>query len=193
MVQVIFLGPPGSGKGTQAARLSEVLQIPHISTGDILRTHVSQQTDLGKQAKAYMDRGDLVPDQLILDMVQERLSQTDALGGWILDGFPRNVSQATFVEETVLQQNADSHASGASGNSALRIINLDVPDETLIERLLARGRTDDNEQTIRRRLHVYREQTAPLIQFYTERNQLSLVNGNLPMDEVTAQLKKVIA
>ncbi len=192
MVQVIFLGPPGSGKGTQAARLSNVLQVPHISTGDILRTHVSQETDLGKQAKAYMNRGDLVPDQLILDMVQDRLSQPDAEGGWILDGFPRNVAQATFVEKEVLQ-NSEHHASGMEGNSALSIINLDVPDEILIERLLARGRTDDNEQTIRYRLQVYREQTAPLIQFYTERNQLSQINGNLSMDDVTSELTKVIA
>ncbi|WP_413166644.1 adenylate kinase [Capilliphycus salinus ALCB114379] len=191
MVQVIFLGPPGSGKGTQAARLSELLAVPHISTGDILRTHVAQQTDLGQKAKAFMDSGDLVPDQLILDMVQDRLHQPDAQKGWILDGFPRNVAQASFVEEVVLQQKAEN----GSGNSddPVSIINLEVPDEVLIERLLARGRADDCEETIRHRLQVYREQTAPLIEYYRTRNQLSVVNGNLSVDQVTAELKKAVA
>ena len=192
MVQVIFLGPPGSGKGTQAARLSELLAVPHISTGDILRTHVAQQTDLGQKAKAFMDSGDLVPDQLILDMVQDRLHQPDAQKGWILDGFPRNVAQATFVEEVVLQQKAEN-GSGNLDDDPVSIINLEVPDEVLIDRLLARGRADDSEETIRHRLQVYHEQTAPLIQYYRDRNQLSIVNGNLSVDEVTAELKKAIA
>ncbi|KKD39374.1 MAG: adenylate kinase [Limnoraphis robusta] len=191
MVQVIFLGPPGSGKGTQAARVSELFQVPHISTGDILRTHVAQQTDLGQKAKAFMDRGDLVPDGLILDMVLDRLHQPDAQKGWILDGFPRNVAQATFIEQVVLQQKAENASENAQDKS-LNTINLEVPDQVLIERLLARGRADDCEQTIRHRLQVYHEQTEPLIQFYRDRNQLSIVNGNLSVDQVTAELKKAI-
>jgi adenylate kinase len=191
VVQVIFLGPPGSGKGTQAARVSELFQVPHISTGDILRTHVAQQTDLGQKAKAFMDRGDLVPDGLILDMVLDRLHQPDAQKGWILDGFPRNVAQATFIEQVVLQQKAENASENAQDKS-LNTINLEVPDQVLIERLLARGRADDCEQTIRHRLQVYHEQTEPLIQFYRDRNQLSVVNGNLSVDQVTAELKKAI-
>ncbi|EAW38755.1 adenylate kinase [Lyngbya sp. PCC 8106] len=191
MVQVIFLGPPGSGKGTQSARLSEFLAVPHISTGDILRTHVAQQTDLGQKAKAFMDQGDLVPDQLILSMVQDRLDQPDAQKGWILDGFPRNVTQATFVEDLVKQQQVEKGSENADSKS-LNTINLEVPDEVLIERLLARGRADDSEETIRHRLQVYHEQTEPLIEYYRDRNQLSIVNGNLPLDQVTAALKNAI-
>ncbi len=192
MVQVIFLGPPGSGKGTQAVRMSELFQVPHVSTGDILRTHVAQQTDLGRKAKAFMDRGDLVPDDLILNMVQDRLHQPDAQKGWVLDGFPRNVAQATFVEKVVLQQKMEN-GSQTTEHKSLNTINLEVPDEVLIERLLARGRADDCEETIRHRLQVYHEQTEPLIEFYRDRNQLSVVNGNLPVDQVTAELKKAIA
>ncbi|MEL7037686.1 MAG: adenylate kinase [Cyanobacteria bacterium J06592_8] len=197
MAKIIFLGPPGSGKGTQAARLSELLSVPHISTGDILRTHVAQQTDLGQKAKAFMDRGDLVPNQLILDMVQDRLHQPDTEQGWILDGFPRNVAQATFLEEVVLQQKDDNSSETTEDDSSINIVNLEVPDEVLIQRLVERGardrRSDDNEETIRHRLQVYREETAPLIEYYRDRNQLSVVNGNLSMDEVTAELKKTIA
>ncbi|MDY7021827.1 MAG: adenylate kinase [Cyanobacteriota bacterium] len=197
MVKVIFLGPPGSGKGTQAARLSELLSVPHISTGDILRTHVAQQTDLGQKAKAFMDRGDLVPNQLILDMVQDRLHQPDTEQGWILDGFPRNVAQASFLEEVVLQQKDHNSSETTEDDSSINIVNLEVPDEVLIQRLVERGardrRSDDNEETIRHRLQVYREETAPLIEYYRDRNQLNVVNGNLAMDEVTAELKKTIA
>lgn len=189
-MRLIFLGPPGAGKGTQAARLAGICQIPHISTGDILRTHVSQQTDLGQKAKAYMDSGELVPDQLILDMVVHRLEESDAQDGWILDGFPRNVSQADFVENVVL--NAESNSEEMSQKD-LRVINLDVPDEILVQRLLARGRQDDHEETIRRRLQVYREQTAPLIDYYHERQQLHSVDGNRSMDEVTEALKTVVS
>ena len=191
MVQFIFLGPPGSGKGTQAARLSELFQVPHISTGDILRTHVAEQTDLGQTAKAYMDSGDLVPNELILSMVRDRLHQPDTERGWILDGFPRNVAQATFVEELVGQQPARSAAN--NGKERVNAINLEVPDGVLIERLLSRGRADDSEETIRHRLQVYHEQTEPLIQYYRDRNQLNVVNGNLPVDRVTDELKKTIA
>jgi adenylate kinase len=152
----------------------------------MLRSNVAQQTALGQKAQAFMDRGELVPDRLILDMMRERLSQADALAGWILDGFPRNVSQASFLDE--LLQEMDQVCE--------RVVNLEVPDEVLVARMLSRGlkegRKDDNEETIRRRLEVYRQQTAPLIDFYRERQQLVSVNGNLSMELVTAELKQVI-
>ncbi len=189
-MRMIFLGPPGAGKGTQAAIIAEMLTIPHISTGDILRQHVAEQTALGTEAKRYMDQGELVPDQLILDMVKYRLDQADTTQGWILDGFPRNVPQAIFVEQ--LLQGADSSSQGSIG-TGLQVINLDAPDDVVVKRLLARGRRDDNEETIRRRLQVYREQTAPLIEFYQERDQLSYIDGSLSMDEVTVELKQAVA
>lgn len=177
-MRLIFLGPPGAGKGTQAQRVAERLGIPHISTGDILRQAVANQTPLGQQAKAYMDRGDLVPDDLILGMVRERLSQDDAHRGWILDGFPRNLSQAKYLDGLLgeLHQDCD------------RAVNFEVPDEEIVRRLLGRGRKDDNETTIRRRLDVYRQETAPVIEFYQKQAGIVAVNGNLPIDEVTHNL-----
>lgn len=186
MTRLIFLGPPGAGKGTQAKKLAELFEIPHISTGDILRSNVAQQTLLGQKAREYMDKGELVPDQLILDMVGDRLSVDDAKAGWILDGFPRNVAQASFLDELLASiHQVCQHA-----------VNLDVPDGILVERLVQRGlkegRADDNEQTIRRRLEVYREQTAPVIDYYRDRHLLVTVDGDRSMSEVTADLKKVI-
>jgi len=188
-VRLIFLGPPGAGKGTQAAIIAESFEVPHISTGEILRTHVTQETDLGQKAKDYMDRGELVPDQLILDMVQHRLEQSDAQNGWVLDGFPRNIFQADFVATTVLQGDSPDQEKARE----LRVINLDVPDEILVQRLLARGRQDDHEEIIRHRLQVYREQTAPLIDYYGERQQLHHIDGNRSMDEVTQELRQVVS
>jgi adenylate kinase len=179
---LIFLGAPGAGKGTQAQTLADYWQIPHISTGDILRGAMQERSPLGIKAQTYVDRGELVPDQLILNMVEERLKQPDASSGWILDGFPRNVSQANFLEE-LLQKLAQN------GTSA---INLEVPDEVLVSRLLGRGRKDDNEQVIRRRLEVYREQTLPLIDFYRDRQQLMSVNGNQPLEKVTSELQNLL-
>jgi adenylate kinase len=180
--KLIFLGPPGAGKGTQAQILADFYQIPHISTGDILRQAIAQKTSLGQKARLYVETGELVPDDLILDLIKERLSQPDSQTGWILDGFPRNVSQASFLEDLLkeLDQAAD------------RVINLEVPDRVLIERMLGRGRKDDNEETISRRLEIYREQTAPVIDFYRKRNLLEPINGNLSLEEVTASLKKAI-
>ncbi|MEN9520397.1 MAG: adenylate kinase [Cyanobacteriota bacterium] len=181
--RLIFLGPPGAGKGTQAQIISEHHQIPHVSTGDILRAAVAQQTPLGKQAQDYMNRGELVPDVLILGLIQDRLSYEDTINGWILDGFPRNVHQAAFLEELLvkLEQNADC------------VLNLAVPDEVLVSRLLARKRKDDNESTIRRRLEVYHQDTVPVIDFYQQRETLKTIDGDRTMEEVTAQLSSAIA
>jgi adenylate kinase len=177
------LGPPGAGKGTQAQTLAQHWRIPHISTGDILRQAMRDRSPLGIEAQGYMDRGELVPDQLVLDIIAERLSQPDTESGWILDGFPRNVSQAGFLAELLqkLEQNG------------VRVINLEVPDEVLVSRLLDRGRQDDTEQVIRRRLEVYREQTLPLIDFYRDRQQLMSVNGNQPLEKVTFELQNLLA
>jgi adenylate kinase len=182
MTKLIFLGPPGAGKGTQALILAGKLGVPHISTGDILRQAIAEKTPLGISAKSYMDRGDLVPDQLILDLIKDRLSQPDTQKGWILDGFPRNVSQADFLANLLSQLNQDCD----------HVLNLDVPDDVLIQRLLARGRKDDNETTIRHRLEVYRQQTAPLIDYYQKHSLLRPVNGNLSMEEVTKSLETIV-
>jgi adenylate kinase len=183
VTRLIFLGPPGAGKGTQAQVLAEHLHIPHISTGEILRQAMKEQTPLGIKAQGYVDSGELVPDQLVQDLVEERLAQSDAKSGWILDGFPRKVTQAAFLEELL--------AKTAQGGE--RVVNLDAPDDIVISRLLARGRKDDTEEVIRRRLEVYRNETAPLINYYSQRERLLTVNGNQSQEEVTTQLEHILA
>ena len=187
MTRLIFLGPPGAGKGTQAKILADWLSIPHISTGDILRDSVTRQTPLGQQAKSYMDRGDLVPDSLIIDLIRERLNQQDTATGWILDGFPRNVAQAKQLDELLLDLNQGSDC----------IVNLKVDDAILIERLLARGqqqgRNDDTRDVIERRLQVFHDNTAPLVTFYSDRPQLVSIDGAAAPEQVTDRLKRAIA
>ncbi|WP_414578838.1 adenylate kinase [Anabaena sp. CCY 9402-a] len=182
MTRLIFLGPPGAGKGTQAQILAEHLHIPHISTGEILRQAMKEQTPLGIKAQSYVDGGELVPDQLVQDLVAERLNQQDAKSGWILDGFPRKVTQAAFLEE-LLQK---------TGQGGERVVNLDAPDAVVIARLLDRGRKDDSEEVIRRRLEVYRNETAPLIDYYRDRQKLLTVNGDQSQAEVTVELQTVV-
>lgn len=180
--RIIFLGPPGAGKGTQAKQLAEELGIPHISTGDMLRSAIAQGTDLGQKAQQYVDAGELVPDELLVGLIRERLQQDDAQKGWILDGFPRNTQQADFLDKLLdeLQQ------------PPTQVINLEVPDEELIQRLLGRGRKDDTEDTIRRRLEVYRDQTAPLLTYYQDRPAYTSVDGNLAPEAVTQSLHTVV-
>jgi adenylate kinase len=186
MTRLIFLGAPGAGKGTQAQILAESIEIPHISTGDILRAEVKDQTELGLQAKSYMNKGELVPDSLILDMIRGRLAQPDASKGWILDGFPRNVTQAEFLDKLLVEihQNYDF------------AINLNVPQERLVERLLNRAtiqnRPDDTEAVIRRRLVVYEEQTAPLIDYYQQKGVFREVDGDRELAEVTHHLESIV-
>ena len=186
MTRLIFLGAPGAGKGTQAQILAQSHGIPHISTGDILRAEVKEQTKLGLQAKSYMDKGELVPDSLILDMIRGRLSQPDASAGWILDGFPRNVSQAEFLDKLLVEihQNYDL------------AIDLNVPQEKLVERLLNRAtiqnRPDDTEEVIRRRLVVYEQQTAPLIDYYQQKGVFKSVDGDRELAEVTEHLESIV-
>lgn len=180
MTRLIFLGPPGAGKGTQAQILAQLCSIPHISTGDILRTAVAEKTELGEKAKSFMDRGELVPDALMLDLVRDRLKHLSGGAGWILDGFPRTVVQAEFLDELLddIQQPLTC------------VVNLDVPDEVLVTRLVARGRSDDNEAVIRNRLQVYRDQTSPLIHYYKSRDGLMTVDGDQPIETVTEILKE---
>lgn len=184
---LIFLGPPGSGKGTQAQELSTELNIPHISTGEMLRAAIAKKTPLGQKAQGYVDKGELVPDDLLLGLIEERLKEEDAQQGWILDGFPRNVDQAEFLDK-LLQKLA---------KFSEQAINLDVPDPVIIDRLLLRGqkegRKDDNEETIRRRLEVYREKTQPVLEYYRQEDRLSSVDGNRELQEVTKTLKAVLA
>ncbi|MBZ8179695.1 adenylate kinase [Oscillatoria salina IIICB1] len=183
VTRLIFLGAPGAGKGTQAGRLASSLEIPHISTGEILRNAIKENTLLGQKAQKYVDAGELVPDELILDLIRERLSQSDAREGWILDGFPRNVTQAEFLLQLL----------AGLGQKYDWVLNLEVPDEVLVERLLKRGRLDDTEETIRRRLDVYREQTEPLIDFYRQRQLLQSIDGDRHPEQVTESLLEAIA
>lgn len=181
--RLIFLGPPGAGKGTQAQLLTESYSIPHISTGDILRAAVNDLSPLGQKAKGYMDRGELVPDDLIIDLIRERLDRSDTKEGWILDGFPRNVSQAAFLDKLL----------GELNSTIDLVLYLEVPDEVLIERLLARGRKDDNESTIRRRLEIYHKDTVPLVEYYKNCGILQTIDGGREMERVTNSLKAVVS
>jgi adenylate kinase len=184
VTRFIFLGPPGAGKGTQAALLSESCDLPHISTGEILRSEVASQSLLGLKAKGYMDSGQLVPDELILDMVRNKLSSLSTDSGWILDGFPRNVSQAVFLEQFLedISQTCDW------------VINIEVEDAVLIDRLLAanRNRQDDTEDVIRNRLKVYHSQTAPLIDFYRDRNLLMSINGHQAVESIFREIRSLV-
>ncbi len=182
MTRLIFLGPPGAGKGTQAKVLSENCNVPHVSTGEILRAAVKAKTELGKKAESYMSAGKLVPDDLILNLVRERLDQEDTVNGWLLDGFPRTVEQAEFLNKLLDE----------ISQSCEFVINLEVPDDVLVARMLERGRADDREEVIRTRLDVYRKETEPLIAFYRGRQQLRSVNGDQLMDEVSEALQAIV-
>jgi adenylate kinase len=155
--RILFLGPPGAGKGTQAAMIARALHIPHISTGEMLREAVASGTELGKQVEGVMAAGDLVSDDLVVAIVDERLSQRDAECGYILDGFPRNIAQAEALNDAVV-------------NAIGTVVLLEADTDELIARIMKRaaqeGRADDNEETIRRRLEVYEAETAPLVSFY---------------------------
>jgi len=182
VTRLIFLGPPGAGKGTQAQNLAIDCHIPHISTGEILRTAMKEQTPLGIKAQNYVNSGELVPDDLVQDLVELRLAQSDTQSGWILDGFPRTVTQAAFLGELLQKMQTPMNW----------VVNLEVPDDIVVARLLERGRKDDSEDVIRRRLEVYREETAPLIDYYSQHHQLVSVNGNQSLESVAGEIKKVI-
>jgi adenylate kinase len=167
------VGPPGAGKGTQATALSEKLNIPHISTGDLFRKHIAEETELGQQVKHILDSGKLVPDEITNQMLVERLEQPDTADGFLLDGYPRNIGQAELLSKVLADSDQKLDA----------VVQLQVDEDVLVERLLARGRSDDNEDVIRHRQHVYQSETAPLLDFY--RDLLVALDGVGEVDEVT--------
>ena len=213
MLRTILLGPPGAGKGTQAVRIVEKYGIPHISTGDIFRDNIKRQTELGKKAQEYMNKGELVPDDLVIEIATDRLLRDDCKKGFLLDGFPRTVYQAEKLDEFM-------HAHGGKID---HVINLEVEDDLLIFRLTGRRvckqcgasfhvvnippkvegicdrcggelvqRADDTEETVKNRIAVYKEQTMPLIDYYTKADNISTLDGAAPLDECFAEIVKVL-
>lgn len=211
-MKIILLGPPGAGKGTQAKSISNKYSIPHISTGDIFRKNISENTPLGIEAKKYMDNGQLVPDEVTINMVKDRLQEDDCKSGYLLDGFPRTVSQAESLQEFLASRNE-------SLDTALLI---DVPRDFILERMTGRRvcpscgasyhvkfnpavdnkcelcgsevvqRKDDTEETVKERLDVYERQTQPLIDFYRDKNLLSVVEGTRAINEVFESICEVL-
>ncbi|MDY7079105.1 MAG: adenylate kinase [Chloroflexota bacterium] len=210
---IILLGPPASGKGTQAARLREALDLPHVASGDLFRENLKNETALGLQAKGYMDRGELVPDDVTIGMVMERLSRPDCADGALLDGFPRTIAQAEALDQ----------ALAAQGHNISLVPNIAVPDEVLVERVSGRWlcrscgesyhikfnppqqpgvcdkdggelyqRDDDKPDTVRQRLKVYWKQTSPLIDHYRRQGVLVEVNGDQPIDAVATDLRAAV-
>jgi adenylate kinase len=184
---LVFLGPPGVGKGTQAARLAAELDLPHISTGDIFRDHLKRETELGLQVKEIMNSGGLVPDTLVVSLMQDRLSQPDCERGCILDGFPRTVPQA---EELDL-------ALGAGGESVTAALYFDAPREVVIERIAGRamqeGRTDDTPETVKKRLEEYDAQTGPLVPYYRERGLLHEYDARGGIEDIFGAVKATVS
>ncbi|MCH4038538.1 MAG: adenylate kinase [Eubacteriales bacterium] len=212
-MRLIMLGAPGAGKGTQAANLAKELNIPHISTGDIFRANIKNGTELGKKAKSYMDAGKLVPDELVCDLVADRIAKDDCKEGYILDGFPRTIPQAEALDKAVL----------ALGTKIDYAVNIDVPDEAIITRMGGRRaclncgatyhvqynppkkegvcdtcghplvlRDDDKPETVQTRLNVYHEQTQPLIDYYDKKKILVTVDGTQSMDQVFSDILKAV-
>ncbi|NBV58830.1 MAG: adenylate kinase [Synechococcaceae bacterium WB4_2_0811] len=178
--RLLFLGPPGAGKGTQAQLLASNHQLLHLSTGDLLRAEVKAASPLGLEAEAVMNRGELVSDALVLAIVRSRLSNHE--GGWLLDGFPRNLPQAEALDQLLTELNQPLH----------KVLLMELNDDELVERLLARGRADDNETVIRHRLQVYREQTAPLIDYYQARGQLHAVPSTGSIETVGSAVEEAL-
>jgi len=209
-MRFILLGPPGAGKGTQAVRLAERFNVPHVATGDLLRFAVEWKTDIGKLAKSYMDEGELVPDEIVLELLRTRLSRADSADGFVLDGFPRNPTQADALEANLKE----------IGQKLDAVVSLEVPDDLIVQRLSSRwscatcGRTfnrphdaggtcpydgmtlfqrsDDRPEVIRKRLNVFHAQTAPLIAYYEKRGLLVHVDGVGTLDEVEERIAKAL-
>ena len=187
MTRLLLIGTPGAGKGTQAQRLSETFGIPAISTGDIFRHNVKNETELGKQAKAFMDRGEYVPDSLTNDLVRDRLSQVDAADGFLLDGYPRTADQVAELDDILAEKS--QHLD------AVVMLSADVDEvvRRLLNRAVEQGRADDTEEVIRHRLDVYEEQTAPLISVYAARDLVITVDGLGEVADVTNRIVEALA
>lgn len=181
--KLVLLGPPGSGKGTQAEVLAAELGVPHVSTGNMLREAVAGGTELGRKVSGLMSSGALVDDDTMADVVRERLGRADAGRGFILDGYPRTLVQAETLEEVL--------AAGSDGGLD-RVVLLEVPAEVLVERARGRGREDDADGVVRERLRVYREKTEPLVGYYRQRGLLRTVDGDAPVAEVTRRIREAI-
>lgn len=185
-MRIVLLGAPGSGKGTQAAILKEKLAIPHISTGDLLRAAVRDGTEIGKQAESIMAGGNLVPDDMILGLLKERLQQDDIGNGYILDGYPRNLAQAEALDKLLDEL----------GLPVQEAIQIDVDTDQVVERIAKRaeleGRADDDVETVRHRMTVYENETAPVIDYYASRELLSQILGTGSIEEVSARLMAVL-
>jgi adenylate kinase len=186
VIRLLLIGAPGAGKGTQAEKLAEAFQIPAISTGDIFRHNVKNETELGKQAKAFMDRGEYVPDSLTNELVRDRLSHADAVEGFLLDGYPRTADQVVELDDIL----------AAQGNKLDVVVQLTADTDEVVRRLLNRaieqGRADDTEDVIRRRLEVYEEQTAPLTSTYAARGLVAMIDGLGEVAEVTGRILEAL-
>jgi adenylate kinase len=177
---VIMLGAPASGKGTQAVQLASALNLPHISTGDLFRKNISENTALGQKAKSYIDAGKLVPDEVVIDMLLDRIKAPDATKGYILDGFPRTIPQAETLEKTL------------KPGTKLVVLNLDVSDDTIVKRALGRKRSDDTPEVVKERLRTYHEHTAPLLDYYKKKGLLKNINGEQTPEQVFNDLQKAL-
>ncbi len=185
-MRIIMLGAPGAGKGTQAKRIAEKYDIPHISTGDIFRENIKNGTELGNKAKAYMEAGDLVPDELVLELIMDRFEKEDCANGYVLDGFPRTIPQAEALKQMLKDR----------GQEVSVMLDLEVPEDELMTRLIKRGqmsgRADDNEETIKKRLVVYHSQTSPLIDWYKQDGKYQHINGLGELDRIFADICEAI-
>lgn len=175
-MKLLFIGPPGAGKGTQAGLVAKRLGVPHVSTGEMFRHHVSIGTDLGRRVKAILEEGAYVPDDITVAMLKQRLAEPDAVGGYILDGFPRTGPQVEALDTLIGKDGLD------------RVVVFDVDEDVLADRMLARGRPDDTDETIRNRFKIYEEQTNPLIETYGDRGLVIRVDGMGEIEEVTDRI-----
>ena len=212
-MKIIMLGAPGAGKGTQAKMLSDKFSIPHISTGDIFRANIKEGTELGKKAKAYMDAGGLVPDELVCDLVVDRIGQDDCANGFILDGFPRTIPQAEAltaaldkigskmdyaidieVEDEAIINRMSGRRACLNCGATYHIVNIPPKKEGICDRCGSEIvlRDDDKPETVKKRLEVYHEQTQPLIDYYTGQGILKEIDGTLPMDTVFAKIVEIV-
>lgn len=181
-MRIVFIGPPGAGKGTQAQRLVETFDMAHLSTGDMLRAARDAQTEVGKKAEQYMSAGQLVPDDIIVTIIAERLKAPDCKKGYLLDGFPRTTAQAEVLDLMLAVRNTPLHA----------VLELQVPEEELFDRLAGRGRADDKPNVIKQRLVAYRQQTEPLLRYYARAGLLKSIDGLGTIEEIFNRAKAVL-